>query len=105
MTVVADSIVLNTNDTRSFVIRRVADETLVVPVASRVMDLESIYVLNDVAARIWELLETPTTTDRIADRVTAEFDIDAETAERDVVAFVESLEARGLIRRDAEHAA
>ena len=48
-------VVQYTDDTRSFVTRQIAGETLIMPVAGRVADLESIYVLNEVASRIWQL--------------------------------------------------
>ena len=58
-----------TDDTRSFVTRQIAGETLIMPVAGRVADLESIYVLNEVGSRIWQLVGSPTTADRIVDVV------------------------------------
>jgi len=54
------------DDRRSFVTREIGGETLIVPVTGHVMELESIYVLNPVGSRIWELLRSPTTTDQIA---------------------------------------
>ena len=50
---------------REVVTRRIADETLIVPIAGGVGDLDAIYTLNGVAARIWQLLEEPTTAERI----------------------------------------
>ena len=54
-----------TDDTRSFVTRQIAGETLIMPVAGRVADLESIYVLNEVGSRIWQLVGSPTTAIRV----------------------------------------
>ena len=39
-----------------FVSRRIADEMLLLPIRQNLGDLESIYTLNEVAARVWELL-------------------------------------------------
>ena len=82
---------------REVVTRRIADETLIVPIAGGVGDLDAIYTLNEVGARIWQLLETPTTVERIVDTIRAEFDVAAEDAERDVAAFVDALARARLL--------
>lgn len=91
-------VVQYSDDTRSFVTRQIAGETLIMPVAGRVMDLESIYVLNEVGSRIWQLVGSPTTADRIAEVVVREFDVSADRAAGDVAEFLGALDARGLIR-------
>ena len=94
----AGLVVQRSDDQRSFVTREIAGETLIVPVTGRAMDLESIYVLNPVASRIWDLLRSPTTADRIAGIVAREFAVTPEHAAGDVAEFLESLSARGLIQ-------
>ena len=100
----ANLIVQRSNGRQSFVTRRIAGETLIVPVTGHVMDLESIYVLNPVGSRIWELLGSPTTADRIAEIVANEFAVSPRHAADDVVEFLDSLGARGLIQRLPEGA-
>ena len=41
----------------SIVFRKIADEFILVPIRQNVGDLESIYTLNETAARIWELID------------------------------------------------
>jgi len=94
--------VQNASDTRSYVARRIGDETLIVPVTGSVADLESIYVVNEVGARIWDLLGTPTTADRIAEVLAREFAVPPEGAGADVSDFLADLQSRGLIRRFEE---
>jgi hypothetical protein len=91
-------VVQHADDRRSFVTRQIADETLIVPVTGHVMDLGSIYVLNPVGSRIWELLCSPTTADRVAGIVADEFAVSPEDAAGDVAEFLELLSARGLIQ-------
>jgi hypothetical protein len=98
-----DSLVVqHADDRRSFVTRQIAGDTLIVPVTGHVMDLESIYVLNPVGSRIWELLHSPTTVDRIAEIVAGEFAVSPQVAADDVVEFLDSLDARGLIHEVME---
>jgi coenzyme PQQ synthesis protein D (PqqD) len=94
--------VQHADEKRSFVTRQIAGETLIVPVTGHVMDLESLYVLNEVGSRIWELLRAPTTPDRISAVVAAEFAVSHERAATDVAEFLDSLDARGLVRQLTE---
>ena len=91
-------VVQRSDERRSFVTREIGGETLIVPVTGHVMDLESIYVLNPVGSRIWELLRSPTTADRIADIVAGEYAVSPEHAAGDVTEFLDSLSTRGLIQ-------
>jgi hypothetical protein len=94
----ASLVVQRSEDRRSFVTREIAGETLIVPVTGHVMDLESIYVLNPVGSRIWALLRSPTTAERIADIVAGEFEVTPQHAADDVAEFLDSLNTRGLIQ-------
>jgi hypothetical protein len=98
----ASLVVQHADDRRSFVTRQIAGETLIVPVTGHVVDLESIYVLNPVASRIWELLRSPTSPDRIAEVIAGEFAVSPQHAAGDVAEFLESLSSRGLIQELAK---
>ena len=90
------------DDGRSFVTRRIAGETLILPVAGHVANLDSIYVMNSVGTRIWELLAAPMPIERIADTLTSEFDVTAQRAAADVAEFIDVLSQRGLIEYVSE---
>ena len=90
------------DDGQSFVTRRIAGETLILPVTGHVANLDSIYVMNDVGTRIWELLEAPTAVERIADTLSREFEVSPESALDDVAEFLNALRERGLIDYLAE---
>jgi hypothetical protein len=94
-----EQIVQFSDETRSFVTRQIAGETLIMPVAGRVMDLESIYVLNEVGSRIWELVGSPTTLSHVTDTIAREFAVTREQAAIDVSEFLGLLSARGLVRQ------
>ena len=78
--------------------RVIAGETLVVPVRGRVGDLDSIYTLNEVASRIWQLIGEGFTVRRIIEVVSDEFEVESVEAERDVSELLASMEEAGLIR-------
>jgi hypothetical protein len=56
--------------------------------------------LNDVGARIWELLEAPQTAAQLRDRLLKEFDIDAPECEAAVLDFVGQLLDRGILHAE-----
>ena len=55
------------------------------------------YGLDGVGARVWELLREPRSAAALRDAVTAEFEVDAETAWRDLCALLDELAARRLV--------
>lgn len=59
----------------------------------RTMDF---WTLNRTGARIWELLSGGASDEEAAERLAAEFDVDAPTAREVVAAFVAELATAGL---------
>jgi len=55
------------------------------------------YNLNAVGARIWELLETPTSADALVAALTAEYEVDPDTARVHVERFLGELRRGGLL--------
>lgn len=56
------------------------------------------YGLDAVGTLLWSLLKEPRLVAEIVERITAEFDVDAIRCERDVLALLEDLTARGIVR-------
>lgn len=54
--------------------------------------------LNSVGARIWELLEHPTTEAELVARLTEEYEVTPESCATQVAAFLVGLRERGLLR-------
>lgn len=73
------------------VFRQIGGEYILVPIRHKVGDLENIYTLNEVAARIWELIDGKNDIERIRDYIAREFEIDSNTAEKDIAEFIEQL--------------
>ena len=64
-----------------------------------ILDLNSgtYFGLDDLGARIWSLLEQPTSVVAIRDAIMAEYDVDASTCEHDILKFLHEMEQAGLI--------
>ena len=54
------------------------------------------YGLNEVGARIWELIKQPTPARDVRDAIASEYDVDEARCERDVLNLLSELETRGL---------
>ena len=55
------------------------------------------YGLDPVGATVWGLLEQPRTVAELRDAVVAEYEVDAPTAEADLLRLLADLAARGLV--------
>jgi hypothetical protein len=62
-------------------------------------DDDVLYTLNGTGKLAWELLASGASPREIAARIAATYAIDLETAERDVAAFLDELERRGVVSR------
>jgi hypothetical protein len=57
----------------------------------------SLFVLNEVGTTIWEAADGRTSIPAIVDAMCLEYDVDRDTALRDVEEFVEALVAAGVL--------
>jgi hypothetical protein len=61
------------------------------------LESEKYYGLNDVAARIWAMIQRPATVKDIRDGLLAEFDVDADRLGRDLAAWLTKMAEAGLV--------
>ena len=52
---------------------------------------------NEVASKIWQLIESPVTINQICDQLIDEFDVSKERCESEVLGFLKQLNDAGLI--------
>lgn len=84
------------------VARTVGSETILVPITTGVGDLDSIYTLSDVASRVWSLLRTPVSIERIVSVICAEYDVAPDVVAGDVRELIAGLMSKNLVRMAAE---
>lgn len=60
-------------------------------------EVARLHVLNPTAAFLWDLLAQPRTRDELLDALLDEFDVDPETARRDIREFLDHAVAAGLL--------
>lgn len=71
--------------------RKIVDELILVPMRKDVADMETLYTLNEVGARVYELIDGKRPVRDIVSVVLDEFEVSAEQAESDVREFIAQL--------------
>ena len=78
------------------VLRKVAGETILVPVRSSAAGLESVYTMNDVGGEIWSLLDGRAGHDVVRELCEL-YEADPDSVTRDVESFLTDLQEAGLV--------
>lgn len=76
------------------VVGRLVDDEAVLVLPER----GQVKVVNQVGARIWELLDGRRSVREIAAQICAEYQVDLSQAEADTLEFLAALEARGAVQ-------
>lgn len=79
------------------VFRRVGEEAVLVPLSQNVGNLDWVYTLSPVAARVWQLLDGARPTGDLVAVVCEEYDVEPDVATADVNELLSSLSEAGLI--------
>lgn len=82
----------------NIVSRKIGDEFILVPIKNNVGDLENIYTLGEVGARIWELIDGENNVISIEQSIMDEFQVSEKEAQDDLVDFLYELEEINAIR-------
>lgn len=81
----------------SFLIREVAGECIAVPTGAAAAKFSGIISLNDTAAFLLRLLFTEQSEETLLKAMLEEFDIDEDTARKDITALLNSFSSLGLL--------
>lgn len=80
-----------------FVVRRVLDDIVAVPVGESVLRVGGMIMLNEVSRVIWQCLEQDVTEEEILQAVTDAFAVSPEEAREDILEFLDKLRAAQLL--------
>jgi hypothetical protein len=69
-----------------------------------ILDLKAgvYYGLNATGTRVWNLIQQPRTVEQVRDAILDEYDVDADDCERDLLALLQDLQNRGLVRAESD---
>lgn len=79
------------NHSPNIVTRKTGSEYVLVPVANNIADMNSVYTLNESGAFIWELIDGKRNVEEIINKLTEEYDIDHDSAEKDLFSFINDM--------------
>jgi hypothetical protein len=77
--------------------RRIAGETLLIPIRGELVNMEILFALDPTAEFIWDRIEADRALDRILLDVVDAFDVERDTARSDMGAFIAELQEAGVI--------
>lgn len=80
-----------------FVVREVGGKTLAVATGALAKRFHGMITLSGSGKEIWEALQKDVTEDAIVEKLLSVYDVDRETAARDVSSFVSKLREAGLL--------
>ncbi len=81
-----------------FLLRKVANQSIVMPMGKKAFDFNRAITLNETAAFLWAILEKEDVTkEQLMEKLRAEYDVDKATAENDIDKFLNKLRENGLL--------
>lgn len=83
----------------NIVFRKIADEYILVPIRNNVGDLQNIYTLNEVGARIWELIDGEKALEQILNELLNEYEVEKGVIEKDLDIYIKQLESEQAIEK------
>ena len=80
-----------------FMLRKVADNNVVVAVGKATLDFNGLITLNESGTYLWSLLENDVTAEEMTSKMCSRYDVDENTARVDVDEFIKNLKGAGII--------
>ena len=82
---------------KDLILRKVAGEAVLVPSGKLAQSINGMITLNDVAAFIWEHIESTENIDQLVDLIVENFEIEKDIALQDALGFVNMMLANNFI--------
>ena len=82
---------------RDFVIRKIAETTVLVPVGKNAADFNGMIKLNDTGAYLFKLIQTGSDEEVLVNNLVNDYDVSREQALNDVSAFIKKLKDADII--------
>ena len=80
-----------------FILRKVADSYVVVPVNDMTVDFNGIINLNETCAFLFEILQKGADKQDLLDKLLSEYEVTSEKAEADIEVFIQKLKDADIL--------
>lgn len=77
--------------------RQVAGETIIVPIKATPGELADIFTLNEIAAKVWELIDGDRTVAAISEKIALEYDVSEEQSLIDTLELISMFHEAKLV--------
>ncbi len=81
-----------------FMLKEVAGTNVVVPVGENSVDFNAMITLNESGAFLWQALQNECNSEDLVVALTSEYDVDADTARKDIDKFIATISGAGLLK-------
>ncbi len=88
----------------NIVSRKIAGETILVPIRGKLADMQNIFTLNTVGAYIWDQLDGTKSLAHILESVLDHFEVSRQEAEKDILEFISRTSETGLAAENNDNA-
>lgn len=79
------------------VTRKIAEETILVPISGNLANMQRIFSVNEVGASVWALIDGRRCVKAIKQALMKEFDVREDRLDRDLLEFIDRLRQLGLV--------
>jgi hypothetical protein len=83
----------------NIVMRKIAGETMLIPIHQTGVDLQKVYLLNETATAVWLLLEQPQSLESLVEALQQEFEADSAVIKEDLLTLLNDLAEQDFIHR------
>ena len=80
-----------------FILRKIAESYIVVPVNQTALDFNGIINLNETGAFLFELLQNGAEREELVEKMLAEYDVTRDRAEKDIDKFIGKIKEADII--------
>ena len=82
---------------KEFIKRDIAGETVLVPTGATAQEYNGMMTLEGIGGFVWDHIEEADSLDDLAAMITNEYEVDSETAKKDVKRFIQQLIDAGMV--------
>lgn len=82
---------------KEFILREIAGEYIFVPVGTTALEFNGLITINEIGVLIWQELQKGSEVSSIVNKILEEYEIDEETAHKDVNEFITYLKEKNIV--------
>ena len=82
---------------QDFILREVAGENFLIPLGHAALRIHGMIVMTESGVLLWKKLQTEQTIESLTESLLEEYDVDRQTAQKDVTEFIEKMYQIGIL--------